>query len=65
MPRLPVRGIAAKIALGAMNWVFWIYILNLAFLGANWAIYFRNRRLDAMKTGQCACDRVSVVTQNI
>ena len=49
-------GIAAKV---------WIYILNLAFLGINWAIYFRNRRLDAMKTGQCACDRVSVVTQNI
>ena len=25
-------GIAAKVVLGAMNWVFWIYILNLAFL---------------------------------
>lgn len=40
-------GIAAKIALGAMNWVFWIYVLNLAFLGINWVIYFRNRRFDA------------------
>lgn len=58
-------GIAAKVVLGAMNWVFLIYILNLAFLGVNWAIYFRNRRFDAMKAGECACDRASVVTQNI
>lgn len=44
-------GIAAKIALGAMNWVFWIYVLNLAFLGINWVIYFRNRRFDAERAG--------------
>lgn len=58
-------GIAAKVVLGAMNWVFWIYILNLAFLGINWVIYFRNRRLDAMGTGECACESASVVTQDI
>lgn len=58
-------GIAAKVALGAMNWVLWIYVLNLAFLGINWAIYLRNRRFDAERVGQCACDRVSVVRQNI
>lgn len=44
-------GIAAKLVLGAMNWVLWIYVLNLAFLGINWAIYFRNRRLDAERVG--------------
>lgn len=58
-------GIAAKVVLGAMNWVFWIYILNLAFLGINWAIYFRNRRLDALRPGECACERISVATQGI
>ena len=58
-------GIAAKVVLGAMNWVLWIYVLNLAFLGINWAIYFRNRRFDAERAGECACDRASVVTQNI
>ena len=44
-------GIAAKVALGAMNWVLWIYVLNLAFLGINWAIYLRNRRFDAERVG--------------
>ena len=58
-------GIAAKVVLGAMNWVFWIYILNLAFLGANWVIYFRNRRFDAMRAGKRACERASIVTQGV
>ena len=60
-----ICGIAAKVVLGAMNWVFWIYILNLAFLGANWVIYFRNRRFDAMRAGERACERASIVTQSV
>ena len=39
-------GIAAKIISGQLNWVLAIYLLNLVFLGANWWVYFRNRRLD-------------------
>ena len=58
-------GIAAKVVLGAMNWVFWIYILNLAFLGINWAIYFRNRRFDTARAEESACDCASVVTQGV
>ncbi|MDO4502467.1 MAG: hypothetical protein Q4D06_04710 [Coriobacteriia bacterium] len=40
-------GIAAKILSGSLNWVLAIYFLNLGFLGLNWWVYFRNRRLDA------------------
>ena len=39
-------GIAAKLVSGSLNWVLGIYLLNLVFLGANWWVYFRNRRLD-------------------
>lgn len=39
-------GIAAKFAAGSINWVLAVYILNLAFLAANWAVYARNKRLD-------------------
>ena len=39
-------GIAAKICSGQINWVLAIYFLNLVFLTANWAVYFRNRKLD-------------------
>lgn len=47
-------GIAAKVALGAINWVLAVYVLNCLFLAANWAIYFRNRRLDAETV--CVCE---------
>lgn len=39
-------GIAAKLCAGSFTWVLAVYFLNVAFLGANWAVYFRNRRLD-------------------
>ncbi len=39
-------GIGAKVVSGSLNWVLAIYLLNLVFLGANWWVYFRNRRLD-------------------
>lgn len=44
-----MAGIAAKFASGSINWVLAVYFINVVFLGANWAIYFRNRRLDAEK----------------
>lgn len=39
-------GIAAKFVSGQINWVLAVYFLNLVFLAANWAVYFRNRGLD-------------------
>lgn len=39
-------GIGAKLASGTFNWVLAVYFLNLVFLGANWAVYFRNVKLD-------------------
>ncbi len=42
-----LAGIGAKIAGGSINWVLAVYFLNLIFLGLNWAVYFRNRKLDA------------------
>ena len=47
-------GIAAKVASGSLNWVLAIYLLNLVFLGANWAVYFRNRALDEERSAQVA-----------
>ena len=46
-----LAGIGAKIASGSINWVLAVYALNLALLVANWAIYFRNRHLDAQHEG--------------
>ena len=39
-------GIAAKIVSGDVSWVLGVYLLNLAFLAINWAVYARNVRLD-------------------
>ena len=41
-----IAGIAAKFVAGNVNWVLIVYFLNMVCLGFNWAIYFRNRRLD-------------------
>lgn len=43
-----LMGIAAKIVSGQITWVLAVYVMNLAFLAVNWAIYVRNRRLDAL-----------------
>lgn len=42
-------GIAAKFVSGTVNWVLAVYLINLVCIGANWAVYFRNRRLDAQR----------------
>jgi membrane protein DedA with SNARE-associated domain len=42
-------GIAAKFFTGTINWVLVVYFLNVACLGINWAIYFRNRKLDKQR----------------
>ncbi len=47
-----VAGIAAKFVSGQINWVLIVYFLNMVALGANWAIYFRNVKLDAIAAGR-------------
>lgn len=44
-----VFGIVAKFVAGSVNWVLVVYVLNLVFLGVNWAVYFRNKKLDAAR----------------
>ena len=41
-----LAGIAAKFVSGNINWVLIVYFANLVFLAANWAVYFRNVKLD-------------------
>lgn len=42
-------GIGAKLLSGPLTWVIIVYFLNLVALAANWAVYFRNRSLDASR----------------
>ena len=42
-------GIAAKFVGGNVNWVVAVYVFNLVALAVNWAIYVRNRKLDAQR----------------
>ena len=42
-------GIAAKFASGSVTWVLAVYFINVACVAVNWAVYFRNRRLDAAR----------------
>ena len=49
-----LAGIAAKVLSGNVTWVLAVYVINLVCLGANWAVYFRNRRLDAAMSTECA-----------
>ena len=44
-----MAGIAAKFASGSVNLVLAVYLINLACIGVNWIVYFRNRRLDAQR----------------
>lgn len=44
-----IAGIAAKFVGGNVNWVLAVYFLNLGALAVNWAIFFRNRRLDSRR----------------
>lgn len=47
-------GVAAKLTLGTLNWVLGVYLLNCVFLAFNWAVYFRNRKLDAEREAAAA-----------
>ncbi len=49
-----LAGIAAKFASGSVNWVLAVYLINLACIGVNWAVYVRNRRLDVAREGEPA-----------
>lgn len=51
-----LAGIGAKISSGSINWVLAVYVLNLALLVANWAIYFRNRYLDEKRVDTASSD---------
>ncbi len=44
-----VAGIAAKFTGGTVNWVLAVYFINLAALAVNWAVFARNRMLDAKR----------------
>lgn len=44
-----LAGIASKFAGGTVNWVLAVYFINLAALAANWAVFARNRSLDAKR----------------
>ena len=47
-----LAGIAAKFFSGDINWVLIVYFLNLACLALNWAVYFRNKKLDRERVEQ-------------
>ena len=40
-------GIAAKFVSGNLNWVLIVYFINVVCIAVNWAVYFRNCKLDA------------------
>lgn len=41
-----VAGIAAKFCSNTINWVLIVYFINVVCIGINWAVYFRNVKLD-------------------
>ncbi len=47
-----VAGIAAKFVSGDISWVLIVYFLNLGCLAINWAVYFRNKKLDRERIEQ-------------
>lgn len=53
-----VAGIAAKFVSGNINWVLIVYFLNVACLAVNWAVYFRNRKIDA-ESSMVVCEVVA------
>lgn len=48
-----LAGISAKVVSGNFNWVFAVYLVNIACVGANWLVYLRNRRIDALEEDAC------------
>ena len=57
-------GIAAKLVSGNINWVLAVYLINLVFLGCNWGVYFRNRRLDATRSATCPCEPATLFPES-
>lgn len=55
-----LAGIAAKLLAGSINWVLTVYGINLICLGLNWAVYLRNRHLDAQRGPTCPCAEAPV-----
>lgn len=49
-----VAGIAAKFISDSITWVLAVYFINLACLGVNWVVYFRNCKLDAARENAAA-----------
>ena len=45
-----LAGIASKFAGGTVNWVLAVYIFNLVALIVNWAVFVRNKTLDARRS---------------
>ena len=45
-----IAGITAKLVTGQINYVLIVYLLNLAIVSVNVAVYFRNVSLDRKKT---------------
>lgn len=54
-------GIAAKFVSGNLNWVLIVYFINVVCIGANWLVYFRNRRLDAQRQTEVVVEEESLV----
>ena len=53
-----LAGITAKIVTGQINYVLAVYLFNLAVVGLNIAVYFRNTALDrkAAQTAEAAAE---------
>lgn len=47
-----IAGITAKIAAGQINYVFAVYLINLAIVFLNIVVYFRNLALDHKAAGE-------------
>lgn len=58
-----VAGIAAKFASGSFTWVLAVYFINVACVAVNWAVYFRNRRLDAARAAGVLVEQTDTLTR--
>ena len=47
-----IAGIAAKFASGSLNWVLAVYVINLVAVLICFAVYVRNRKLDALRAAR-------------
>lgn len=53
-----IAGIAAKIICHNISYVLLVYLINLAFVSVNLAVYFHNKRLDHAKSAPCTVNAV-------